>query len=108
MKKRIFAALFITVLVLTVLCGCRADMHGYSKMWILGRNSSQIMDRYGIFDMCGEAPGTDGLYKDTCCAYYVELDEQGSEKGNLAVITIWFNEKGIAYKCFEEIGTKGG
>ncbi len=105
MKRKILMAVAATVLLLALLCSCGTSMHGYSKLWILGKNSSQITDRYGMFDTCGEFPQADGLYKDTCCSYYVDVNgEQFKEE--TVMITIWFNDKGIAYRCYEETGTK--
>lgn len=82
----------------------------YNTLWIMGKTSNEITERYGSFDRTREYPDDDGLYRNTECHYflmysYLGMPMMGPERH--VYYTIHFNEQGKADKIGRESGEWG-
>ena len=105
MIKRITGLLLILVLLLS---GC--SKHKYDIDWIIGKNSDEIVEKYGDFDTVSMPKShIDGLYHNSSCSYVIKEKKVGYLGTTPEqLFTISFDENSFAKRCFEETGGKGG
>ena len=106
MKKTSCAIL----LLLCALClSCLTSCSRYDEDWILGKTSSEIVEKYGEFDLCfgGTELRADGNYYDGACGYVTkEIDPEIYPSDEYYMI--YFDEEGKAYKVEPSWYQKGG
>lgn len=103
--KKIFILLLLSLLLL--LCSC--NKNPYDTEWIIGKTSAEIEERYGAFYQCSMPVSEDGLYRNCRCSLVIKerrVEFLGTDPAE--VLAISFDENGIAYKTFEELGDWGG
>ena len=90
---------FACVCLLLTLAGC-ADR--YRPDDFLGKNSAEIMARYGEFDCVYMPADEDGLYRNSKCGYTIKEPKRGFLGTSPEVLLfISFDEYGIAVSCDE-------
>ena len=98
MKKWIGGIVLIMLIVLglNVVIGCNE----YKEEWILGKNSNEVISRYGQFHSVSTTVDQAGLYRNCFCEYIIRNNFEAifgfrSKK----VCKIYFSEQGIATSC---------
>lgn len=96
-KLAAVGVLFTCLLVAVLVCQL---LYVSNVNWIIGKNSAQIQEKYGKFENLMMSPSPDGLYRDTCCSYYVWEGRNGWFLNYPPMMfSIRFDENGIAYEC---------
>lgn len=82
----------------------------YDKEWILGKTSSEIEERYGPFDYCGNTEyRSDGNYYNGGCAYRTKEERVGYFGTDPAeYYRVYFDSEGKAYEIKEKWFVPGG
>ena len=113
-------SLFLVIFIISSMCiSCSIKKYIdttfiYDKSWIIGKNSNEIQERYGIFDIKGEHQNENGLFYSTSCGYYTQhgdtvitiqrfFDSPKDEK-----LIIVFDANGIAIRILTRVLPKGG
>lgn len=95
---------FIILLIVFCLTSC-----GYNESWIVGKTSEQVIERYGDFESYTATIGEDGLYRSGACFYKLKPARKGYFGTDYGThLCIWFDENGIATKCYDELSDIGG
>lgn len=72
-KNKLFLSFVLVVIALTLLASCSDKFkYGYDTEWIIGKKSSEIVERYGEFDafsMPREDRFIDGEWRSASCGY---------------------------------------
>ena len=111
MKKGLKIAL-IVMIVLALIVGivlaccqlwylkCKNDFLEFEDS-VLGKNSDQVQEMYGIFDHYFNNPCDDGLFRYTECSYTI-IEKREENFGTIPgyMLTILFDGNGIAIKVF--------
>lgn len=106
-KQRYFYPFFALMLSLALLCAC--DKIPYDTEWIIEKTSAEIETRYGEFYQCSMPQSEDGLYRSCRCSLVIKERRVGFLGTSPAeVLSISFDENGIAYRTSEELGDWGG
>ncbi|MBQ8498172.1 MAG: hypothetical protein IJ489_12070 [Clostridia bacterium] len=104
-KKFITFLLIFSLLLLFSSC----NKTPYDTEWIIGKTSAEIEERYGEFYQCSMPVSEDGLYRNCRCSLVIKESRTGFLGTDPAeVLSISFDENGIAYKTSEELGDWGG
>lgn len=70
----------------------------YDADWMIGKTSQEIIDRYGLFNMCSDLPDEDGLFRNRVCGYITRERTHGfMDAHREEFLFIYFNSDGIAY-----------
>jgi len=98
--KRTLLTILVIILCLAAFSGCSDSK--YDSEWIIGKTSSEIIDKYGAFDCVTMDANEDGLYKNCKCGYTITEEKQGFlSKSKEVLLFIHFDENGVATKCEE-------
>ncbi len=113
MKKTTFHILCVFVLLLFLCALCLTSCSRYDEDWIIGKTSSEIVEKYGEFDLCfGKTElRADGNYYNGACGYVTKISRSilGMETyPSDEYYMIYFNEEGKAYKVEPSWYQKGG
>ena len=97
--KRVLLLTVIISLCVTILSGCSDSK--YDTEWIIGRSSTEVIEKYGEFDCTHMPAGEDGLYRSKC-GYTIKEPQKGFFGTSPEVLFyISFDENGIAVACEE-------
>lgn len=108
MRIKTLIAILLTVTLMVCFSAC-SPSYEYDPDWIIGKTSKEVVERYGQFDNTTMLPHEDGLYYSSICSYIiVEARVRFLGTTPPQLFSIGFNSKGIAHRCFEETGGKGG
>lgn len=81
----------------------------YDEDWIIGKTYEQVVDRYGEFHSYYTITDYDGSFAYFLGTYVVKSERVGYLGTTPETFfRVRFDEKGVAYKCYEELGGKGG
>lgn len=83
----------------------------YNTEWIIGKTSSEIEKRYGIFDQAPTSPEfqKDGNYISCRCGYTTKEEHVGFLGTDpTEYFVIYFDSEGKAYKVIEDWVVPGG
>lgn len=107
MKTKNVLSFFLVISLLFLFSSCTKNP--YDTEWIIGKTSAEIEERYGEFYQCSMPVSEDGLYRNCRCSLVIKERRVGFLGTDPAeVLSISFDENGIAYKTVEEIGDWGG
>ena len=108
-KKKISIIVVVLLCVICIFLICLQMGFHLFKYSIIGKDSSEIQDKYGQFDCVQMPHDTDGLYKNTTCSYFI-TDKHVSFLGTTPpyMFSIRFDASGIAYEILIEKGGVGG
>lgn len=97
--KRILFVIITISLCLAIFPGCSNNK--YDSEWIVGKDSSEVRERYGEFDCTYMPISEDGLYRSRC-GYTIKEPKVGFLGTSPEVLFfISFDENGIAVECEE-------
>ena len=99
--KKSFCMIISVLLSIVCLSGC-VKLYLYDEQWILGKTTSQIIERYGEFYQGPYHPS----YNLWC--FYLHYRASRGFAADPMFLKIKFNEYGIATSCFEERGEISG
>lgn len=107
-KKRCIIILILVLLMSLFFC---TSCTQYDTEWIIGKTSSEIEKRYGIFDNAPTSPEfqKDGNYINSRCGY-IAKEEYVGFFGTYPneYFVIYFDSEGKAYKIIEDWVVPGG
>lgn len=108
MKLKAYIAVSVILFSAVLLTSC-GKKYKYDSDRIIGKNSQEIIEQYGEFDVTASEQNSFGLYCSGTCSYIIVPKKVGY-LGTIPerLYSISFDESGIAYRCFEETGGKGG
>ena len=76
----------------------------YNEKWIIGKTSTEIIEKYGEFDYYRTVIGIDGLFLYNQGSYIIKPKRVGYLGTTPETyLHIKFDENDIAYECFEEM-----
>ena len=106
MKKTVCTVL---LLLCTLCLFCLTSCSRYDEDWIIGKTSSEIVEKYGEFDLCfGKTElRADGNYYNGACGYMTKKIDPGIYPSD-EYYMIYFDEEGKAYKVEPSWYQKGG
>ena len=97
--KRILLTILAILLCLVAFSGCTNSR--YDSEWIIGKTSSEVIEKYGEFDCAHMPAGEGGLYRSKC-GYTIKEPQKGFFGTSPEVLFyISFDENGIAVACEE-------
>ena len=97
--KRILLTILAILLCLVAFSGCTNSR--YDSEWIIGKTSSEVIEKYGEFDCTHMPAGEDGLYRSKC-GYTIKEPQKGFWGTSPEILFyISFDENGIAVACEE-------
>ena len=108
MKLKAYIAVSVILFSAVLLTSC-GKKYKYDSDWIIGKNSQEIIEQYGEFDVVTMPKNDQGLYSSAICSYIIvpkKVGYLGTTPERL--FSIGFDENGIADEFFEETGGKGG
>lgn len=111
---RKLCVLCLLSVVFTSLFAC--GNHGYELDWIIGKNSAEVQERYGDFDIAdaefddeGAYRNQDGLYRTYRCGYILKEKRVGPLGTTPeTILLIFFDHNGIATDAEIREGRIGG
>lgn len=109
MKKTTFHTLCVFILLLFLCALYLTSCSRYDEDWIIGKTSTEIVEKYGEFDLCfGKTElGADGNYYNGACGYMTKkIDPEIYPSDEYYMI--YFDEEGKAYKVEPSWYQKGG
>lgn len=106
----IISALLVCIVASVIVYAVVKSVYPYNKMWIMGKTSAEIIERYGEFEHFSTTPiYVDGLYIWTTAGYV--LKEKGNglfDPPSDVFFLISFDENGRAYSINDHQYRLGG
>ena len=112
-SNKLFLSFVLVVIALTLLASCSDKFkYGYDTKWIIGKKSSEIVERYGEFDTCTGIPEDcfiDGEWR-KCGLGYKTFEGTAGFLGTPPdeYYMIWFDSEGIAKRVETDVPRLGG